>query len=265
MSKYIILFTLCILVFQTSPNTYSEYLPESFILVESGSFNMGSMFDELEMPVHNVKISRSFYMSKYEMTQKEWWEVMGNNPSRYKGDNRPVENVSWYEAIEYCNRLSMKEGLTPCYSGSGDNIRCDFSLEGYRLPTEAEWEYAARGGNKSKGYIYAGSNSIEEVAWYVKNSNHTTHEVGMKQPNEFGLYDMSGNVHEWCWDWIDSYSNNAQFDPQGPEGPRAGKLRANRGGSAFIYARGCRVTDRHSAPPKVRKLYLGFRPVMTAP
>ncbi len=138
--------------------------PEGFVLVEAGTFRIGSTNGDYdEKPVHEVTLSRSFYMSQYEVTQKQWREVMDTNPSHFKGDGLPVERASWYDAVEYCNRLSRREGLTPCYSGSGNNIVCDFSAAGYRLPTEAEWEYAARGGNKSRGYTYSGSNSAVDV------------------------------------------------------------------------------------------------------
>ncbi len=134
------------------------------VYVEAGTFQMGSTDGgDNEKPAHSVTISKSFYLSKYEVTQKQWRDVMGNNPSSSRGDNLPVENVSWYKAVEYCNKLSREEGLSPCYSGTGYSIRCDFTANGYRLPTEAEWEYAARGGNKSRDYTYSGSNSVGDV------------------------------------------------------------------------------------------------------
>ncbi|MEW5814402.1 MAG: SUMF1/EgtB/PvdO family nonheme iron enzyme [Spirochaetota bacterium] len=170
-------------------------VPEGFVLVEAGTFSLGSNAGASdEKPVHTVTISRPFYMSKYEVTQAQWRAVMGSNPSYFKGDDLPVESVNWYEAVEYCNRLSRQEGLTACYSGSGASIRCDFSADGYRLPTEAEWEYAARGGQESRGYAYSGSNSAGGVGWYWNNSGGKTHPVGQKLPNELGLYDLSGNA-----------------------------------------------------------------------
>ena len=214
---------------------------ENMVHIEGGTFMMGSNDGDYdEKPIHEVTLS-SFWISKYQVTQKEWQEVMGNNPSRFKGDNLPlflksrenlnvgnnpsrfkgdnlpVEQVSWGEAIEYCNKRSIKEGLTPCYSGKGDNITCNWNADGYRLPTEAEWEYAARGGNKSRGYIYAGSNILGDVAWHEGNSEKKTHPVGQKKPNELGIYDMSGNVCEWCWDWHDRsyYEKSPKKDPRG--------------------------------------------------
>lgn len=166
--------------FAFSPAPPPAKVPDVFVLVEAGRFQMGSTSgDSDEKPVHAGTLSRAFYMSQYEVTQRQWREVMGSSPSCFKGDNLPVEQVSWYDAVEYCNRLSRREGRTPCYSGSGDNITCNFSADGYRLPTEAEWEYAARG-DRSRGTTYAGSNSPGEVAWYDGNSANTTHPVGRR-------------------------------------------------------------------------------------
>jgi len=212
----------------------------NMVLVEGGTFEMGSNNGESdEKPVHSVTI-KSFYIGKYEVTQKEWVEIMGTNPSYFKGDNLPVECVSWNDVQEYISKLNAKTGGK------------------YRLPTEAEWEYAARGGNQSKGYTYSGSNTIDDVAWYYGNSNSKTHEVGTKGPNELGIYDMSGNVWEWCSDWNGEsyYSSSPGTNPQGPT---SGTYRVLRGGSWLGYALNCRSSVRVRNDPDLRNNYGGFR------
>lgn len=211
--------------------------------VEGGTFQMGSNDSDAydsEKPVHSVMVS-SFYMGETEVTQALWKAVMGGNPSNFKGDNLPVDQVSWNDCQEFIRKLN---GLT------GKN---------FRLPTEAEWEYAARGGNKSKGYKYAGSNSIDNVAWYDGNSGSKTHPVKTKSPNELGLYDMSGNVWEWCGDWYGSYGSGSQTDPKGPS---SGSLRVLRGGSWFDFARRCRVSRRNLIGPGYGSINYGFRLVL---
>ncbi len=235
-----------------TPLTSDQYMPEvaaipnNFILVEGGSFQMGSNdgYSD-EKPMHQVTVS-SFWIGKYEVTQKEWQEVMGSNPSNWKASDLPVENVSWYDAVDYCNKRSIQEGLQPCYSGSGTSITCNWSANGYRLPTEAEWEFAARGGTQSKGYKYSGSNDIGSVAWYNGNSGSKTHSVGRKAANELGIHDMSGNVWEWCWDWYGSYSSATQTDPTGPA---SGSIRLLRSGSWHYIDVICRVAVRSSFSP----------------
>jgi formylglycine-generating enzyme required for sulfatase activity len=220
-----------------------------------------------EKPVHTVTIT-GFYMGKYEVTQKEWTALMGSNPSAFKGDNLPVERVTWFDAVDYCNRLSQREGLTPAYTISGRTPATGYPItaatvtwnrnaNGYRLPTEAEWEYAARGGNGSPGnYTYAGSNNIDEVAWHSGNSGNRTHEVGTKNPNRLGLYDMSGNVAEWCWDWYNNYSNSAQTDPTGAS---SGSNRVQRGGGWSHSAERARSANRYYDYPSPGITNLGFR------
>ncbi len=234
----------------------------NMIFVEGGSFQMGSADgSDNQKPVHEVRVS-SFWIGKYQITQKEWVEVMGSNPAKWKGDLLPVESVSWYDAVEYCNKRSIREGLTPCYSGSGDNITCNWNANGYRLPTEAEWEYAARGGIKSRGFKYSGSNNIDEVAWYDGNSGWRTHEVGGKKPNELGIYDMSGNVWEWCWDIDGSYPSGAQSNPHGAT---SGTYRVVRGGSWFNFAYYCTVSYRNYSYATYSFSYLGFRVCRVSP
>ena len=207
-----------------------EPIVPEMVLVEAGSFEMGSA-DGLsdDQPVHTVRITRPFYVARYAVTFEEYdrfcEDTIGQNKPDDNGwgrGNRPVMHVTWYDAVAYCNWLSEKEGLTPCYSGKGRATECEFSANGYRLPTEAEWEYAARGGQKSQGYRYAGSDNPDDVAWYIGNSGGQTHPVGQKQPNELGLYDMSGNLFEWCWDWYgeDYYASSPSSDPTGPPAPR---------------------------------------------
>jgi formylglycine-generating enzyme required for sulfatase activity len=234
-------------------------VPDTMVWVEGGSFLMGShLYDADEKPIHPVLVS-SFYMGKSEVTQKEYEAVIGNNPSAVKGENLPVTKVSLYDAVEYCNKLSRKEGLTPAYSGSKDNILCNFNANGYRLPTEAEWEYAVKGGNKdSLTFEYAGGNSLDILGWFRENSEGKSHETAKKNPNSLGLYDMSGNVWEWCWDWYGAYGSASQTDPHGPA---SGEKRVIRGGSWDSEMEKLRCTYRHSGLPDDKYDDLGFRVV----
>jgi len=235
--------------------------PDGFVRVEGGTFTMGSPANEPERRYnevqHQVTVG-SFYLGKYEVTQKEYQEMMGTNPSRYKGDNLPVENVIWYDAVEYCNKRSQKEGLTPAYtiSGSGDNrtITWNRNANGYRLPTEAEWEYACRAGTTTA--YNTGASISDNTGWYKDNSGDTTHPVGQKPANAWGLYDMHGNVLEWCWDWYGNYSSGAQPDPAGAS---SGSFRVLRGGCWFSPARDARSAWRGNNYPSSRRIYLGFR------
>ena len=192
-----------------------------------------------------IKIpSKVYEMLSTEVTQKLYKKVMGTNPSKFKGDNLPVENVNWYDAVEFCNALSQKMGLTPVYSINGNDVTQNTSADGFRLPTVEEWQYAARGG---QNYTYAGSNNIEDVAWYSSNSESKTHPVAQKKPNGYGLYDMSGNVREWCWDVDSDYDYH----------------RYMRGGSWDCHADDCEVSYRRWDGAGYRGHNLGFRPVRT--
>ena len=247
---------------QPTPIPPQVNTPQNMVYVEGGTFWMGSERDYYEKPVHEVTVS-SFYMGKYEVTQEEYQAVMGSNPSMFKGNNRPVEYVSWYDAVAYCNRLSKKEGFTPCYSASGNNITCNWNANGYRLPTEAEWEYAARGGINKDDYIYSGSNDIYEVAWWYENSWGMTHDVGTKKANSLGIYDMSGNVWEWCWDWFnDAYYSKSPRN--NPTGATAGSGRVYRGGSWIFDYVVFPVSNRYYNVPNFRDDDLGFRVVRSA-
>jgi formylglycine-generating enzyme required for sulfatase activity len=205
-------------------------VPENMVLVEGGTFQMGDTFGDGgsdERPVHPVTVS-SFYLGAAPVTQKEWRDMMGTSPSYFKGDDLPVQNVSWIDAVQYCNKLSAAKSLEPCYAFSGSNMICDFSKNGFRLPTEAEWEFAARGGGRSSGLRYSGSNKAEAVAWFGANSGGTPHPVKQKQANELALFDMTGNVWQWCWDRYGRYAAGPQTNPQGAS---SGDNRVLRGGS----------------------------------
>lgn len=249
---------------------YDAPSAQNMVFVEGGTFQMGA--EGIVTPVHSVTLS-SFYIGKYEVTQAEWQFVMSGNtngisttPSFFSNNPTfPVHKVSWYDIMVYSNRKSIQEGLTPCYAKGGDTnpdnwgivptrfyaswnaITMNKSANGYRLPTEAEWEYSARGGNHSNGYTYAGSNTIGDVAWCSYNSldvgiyhpDYGIHTVGTKAPNELGTYDMSGNVGEWCWDWYSNYSSSAQTNPTGAT---SGLYRVCRGGTWDSNA--CRVVSR---------------------
>ena len=237
---------------QPSPQPAPQITPQqvelnklinNMVYVSGGAFTMGATSEQgsdawdAEKPTHSVTLS-SFYLCKYEVTQALWRAVMGNNPSNFKSDNLPVEQVSWNDCQTFISRLNNLTG------------------KNFRLPTEAEWEYAARGGNRSWGYKYSGSNVLSDVAWYGDNSGCKTHPVGSKSPNELGLYDMLGNVWEWCSDWKGTYSSSAQTNPTGPS---SGSRRVNRGGSWLGVAWFCRSSVRGGDSPDGRSIDLGLR------
>ena len=217
----------------------------NMIKVQGGTFTMGATSEQgseawdSEKPAHKVTLS-SYYIGQTEVTQELWTAVMGSNPSKFKGigSNLPVEKVSWNDCQEFITKLNAITG------------KC------FRLPTDAEWEYAARGGCKSKGYKYSGSDNIDDVAWYKDNSDRTPHTVAMKSPNELGLYDMSGNVWEWCQDWFGGYEKGAQNNPTGPS---SGSYRVGRGGSWNSGARFCRSSYRDYDSPSFSSYDLGLR------
>lgn len=234
--------------------------------VPAGTFTMGSPNSEKardydEGPQHEVTISEPFAMGTYEVTQALWQQVMGENPAKFKNPQAPVEMVSWYEAIEFCNRLSGLTGRSPAYRIDGKRVTYDPRKDGFRLPTEAEWEYAARGAGYDEYQLYTGSDEIDAVGWYQKNSEGTTHPVGRKAPNSLGLYDMTGNVWEWCWDWHDAgyYSVAPSADPVGPD---TGKARVDRGGSWYNTPDKSRTAIRGYSRPELTRETLGFRVIM---
>ena len=232
------------------------YQANGLVYVEGGTFQMGSDTGDLnERPVHTVTV-RSFYMGIYEVTQAEYTAVTGETPGILKGNNLPVVDVSWYAAVRYCNMLSIKEGLMPCYTIGRYSVTCDWSADGYRLPTEAEWEYAARGGKHNSPYKYSGSDFIDDVAWYSGNSDYVEHEIGTKKPNALGIYDMSGNVEEWCWDWFGIYG-----DSPAQNGSASGSAKVVRGGQRSYDASASRCTQRSTCSPDDHKYAIGFRVV----
>ncbi|MBV6429412.1 MAG: Serine/threonine-protein kinase pkn1 [Haliscomenobacter sp.] len=266
----------------------TETLPSgpsfNLILVEGGEFRMGSpegtpdAADD-EKPDHLVQVS-SFHMGEFPVTQALWEAVMGEqeNRSNFRGPNRPIERVSWYDAVAFCNRLSRELGLPFCYY-SDERFKKAYSLEGplsnegpvffnakvggFRLPTESEWEYAARGGKYSEGYRYAGSDRLKQVGWYDENSGKETHEVGLLYPNELGLYDMSGNVWEWCEDqWHGNYQG-APKDGSAWVDQKQGAARVRRGGGWYYYAQNCRSAYRTYSGPEYRDDDYGFRLVLS--
>ena len=224
----------------------------TMINVSGGTFMMGNENgNDDEKPVHQVTLS-SFFIGQTEVTQELWMAVMGNNPSDIDGGSygvnlkRPVEDVSWEDCQEFISKLNEMTG------------------QNFRLPTEAEWEFTARGGNRSEGYQYAGSNKIDDVAWYSENSyvvgtsspDYGTHTIATKAPNELGFYDMSGNVCEWCQDWYGNYTSEEQTNPTGPE---SGSQRVYRGGSWRYGANHCRITDRVPYSPVTGRNNVGLR------
>ena len=226
---------------QAQKDRIIQNLINNMVYVQGGTFMMGATSEQgsdaydNEKPAHQVTLS-SFSIGRYEVTQEEWQAVMGSNPSWFKGPKRPVENVSWDDCQAFIKKLNEMTGKQ------------------FRLPTEAEWEFASRGGIKSQGYKYSGSNNLNSVAWYADNSGNTTHDVGQESPNELGIYDMSGNVWEWCSDWYGKYSSSSQTNPTGSY---SGSSRVDRGGGWNGNAWLCRVSSRDCGHPVSRSLNLG--------
>jgi formylglycine-generating enzyme required for sulfatase activity len=279
-------FTLCYSI------SIAQVPTNDMVGVSGGTFQMGSNIDDGAGPPHSVTVG-SFSIDKFEITYDKWTEVRnwalthgyaatdiaaGSNGTKPVGPDNPVTVVNWYDVVKWCNARSEEDGLTPVYYSSNTlstvyrtgqlDLAADavkWTANGYRLPTEAEWEFAARGGNLTHGYTYSGGDTLEDVAWCDYNSGNTTHQVGTKNPNELGIYDMSGNVAEWCWDWYGPYSGDAQMDPKGAT---SGANRILRGGSFYYYftyvTRTFRVANRETGssfgwPPDRRYNTFGFR------
>lgn len=256
------------LAFMATVLAAAQCLAESdFVLIKGGTFVMGSPFSEAEREKdetpHRVTV-RDFYMGKYEVTQREYRRVMGANPSQFKGDDLPVENVNWFEAVQYCNKRSAREGLIPAYSIRGQTVNRNRNATGYRLPTEAEWEYACRAGTTSP--FSTGDNITTDQANYYGTYPYNNGARGKYrqetiparsfEPNPWGLHNMHGNVWEWCWDWYGSYGSGDQTNPTGAS---SGAYRVYRGGGWNDFGRHLRCAYRATSPPLHRVGNVGLR------
>ena len=240
---------------QSKENTSNEEKTEStkMVLIPAGSFIMGDE-EQVDAKPHEVTMS-SFYIDTYLVTQAEYEKLMHDNPSRWKGSNNPIEQVRWSDAVKYCNARSQAEGLQPCYDLT--TWKCDFSANGYRLPTEAEWEYACRAGTKTAFFFGDDPSSLKDYAWFDKNASGKPHPVGQKTPNPWDLYDMCGNVWEWCNDFykVDYYQESPKENPRGPE---TGETKIVRGGAWKFSAECCRSGYRYNEDPGYADVCFGY-------
>jgi formylglycine-generating enzyme required for sulfatase activity len=225
------------------------------VLIPGGRFVMGDdQGEDDERPAHEVELS-PFYIDATEVTQAEYQRLIGRNPAKFEGTDRPVERVSWHAAMLYCNMRSLREGLKPCYDPKTQT--CDFAANGYRLPTEAEWEYACRAGSRTRWSFGDGPAELEKHAWLKTNAGKTTHPVRQKQPNAWGLYDMHGNVAEWCADfYAEGYGTGGLA--KDPHGPERGEERVLRGGSWNTGADACRSAARKGETPGLADVCFGY-------
>jgi formylglycine-generating enzyme required for sulfatase activity len=257
---------LSLLALCSVPVLSAQPLSPYMVRAPGGAFWMGSMEGAYvaNERAHQVSV-KQFYISETEITQEIWTSVMGSNPSLFPGEDRPVDNVSWFDAVQFCNALSEWERLTPAYTIAGDRVSWDPEANGYRLPTEAEWEYAARGGASAAvsepltRVYYSGGENADEIGWYDKNSGRASKPVKGKAPNALGLYDMSGNVWEWVWDRYASYPSNPMAEPEGRV------TRVLRGGAWFTPVNLLRVTYRFWNAPGFKANTVGFRIARNGP
>ncbi len=244
--------------------TWSQATPLApALLVEGGSFQQGMRTLDPPNPGKKVTVS-PFLMGETVVTQSQYEKVTGTNPSRFKGVLNPVERVSWFDAVAFCNQLSVLEGLVPAYLINGTTVTWNPLASGWRLPTEAEFEWAARGGTLSKGKAFPGSDAAETVAWGFSNSHQMTHPVKELPPNELGLYGLAGNVWEWCWDWYTF--DRSSLEDHDPKGPAVGSARVNRGGAwNEDHVDAFRPYYRADDGPETVGDNLGFRVARNAP
>ncbi|MGR9108539.1 MAG: formylglycine-generating enzyme family protein [Gammaproteobacteria bacterium] len=246
-------------VIESAPSTLLD-----MVEIPGGSFLMGSSRDDSsaykdEFPQHRVTVS-PFLMSRFPVTVRDYRTLMEKTPSEWTetetDEKSPANYITWFQAIDFCNALSTHEGFEPCYEIQGEFVKWRRNAEGYRLPTEAEWEYAARAGLSSVYFFGDGASDLGDYAWYSGNSGKKVHPVGELKPNPFGLYDLLGNVWEWCWDWFGDYDN---ADARNPAGPETGSSRVLRGGSAWNDPRNLRSADRNRRNPEAGNVFIGFR------
>jgi formylglycine-generating enzyme required for sulfatase activity len=253
---------------QMSTSKPGEIKAESgveMVLLPGGRFTMGDK-SQVDAPPHQVTVS-PFYIDKYLVTQEQYERVMADNPSRWKGPKNPVEQVRWSDAVRYCNKRSVSENLKPCYDLN--TWQCDSTADGYRLPTEAEWEYACRAGTETAYFFGSDASKLTDYAWMDENSGGRPHPVGQKPPNPWGLYDMHGNVWQWCNDFykVDYYQESPE---ENPRGPKDGETKVVRGGAWKFSAESCRSGYRYNEDPGYSDVCFGydiygFRCVRNAP